>query len=122
MEPMYIYPSGLKCNASPARIKVFESVVPPIACVAVFLGVIPAKFVGDLALMVPEHRLGPPLALLATGVLWIVWMGFCVMLFTAVFEVWCRPVNDDPTSRGRPTKRSLFVVGPKDKGRRIRQR
>lgn len=83
---MYVYPNGLKCDASPARVKLYESVVPFLA-IAVSL----AGFIG-IAVWGTGKGAGVGYAVMS---LWLgaAWVLLCVAAAYGIFVVWCRPVR-----------------------------
>lgn len=80
---MYVYPNGLTCNVSRARVNAYERTVPPIAAVLMLIGIvfIMKWFCASLGLFL----IGMTLA--------TVWSFVCMVAAFVVFDFWCKPVN-----------------------------
>lgn len=84
---MYKYPSGLICDASPLRVRLYEALVPPLCGGALLVGV----FFAMWAFFDPS---APLLSLITGAVAGIVWAVLCGLVGYLVFQVWCKPRDD----------------------------
>lgn len=95
LKKMYKYSSGLICDASPLRVRLYELLVPPLCGGALLVGVFYALW----ALFDPS---APLLSLIKGVVVGTVWAVLCGLVGYLVFQVWCRP-RDESASRTMET-------------------
>ena len=84
---MYKYPSGLLCDASPLRVRLYEPLVPPLCSGALLVGF----FFAMWAFFDPA---APLPSLIKGAVAGMVWAVLCGLVGYLVFQVWCKPRDD----------------------------
>jgi len=102
---MYTYPNGLTCDASPMRIKLFECTVPPLMALATIIG-FPAIAAYMKSPESDQLTFRQTLLLFDTVMaLWVLWMVVCALIAFLIFQVWCRPVDEEQARPTTPAKR-----------------
>lgn len=83
---MYQYPNGLLCDASKARVRAYEAIVPLVATAAALLGSIQivVKFY-DPADVLWSAAVTPWMCL--------AWVVVCAAVAYGIFHVWCNPIK-----------------------------
>ena len=83
---MYVYPNGLKCNASKKTITLYEMVVPTL----LLMLAVPGAILG----MIYGSRLSEnlPLSLFFGAFGSLIIPLLCVLIGMMIFKYWCKPI------------------------------
>lgn len=89
---MYKYPNGLMCDASAARVRLYEALVPPLCAGALVVGFI-------FAMVAFFDQTAPLASFLKGAMAGIAWAFFCGLCGYLMFILWCKPRDERSPTR-----------------------